>query len=114
MPVATIERTLVKSPPELWELVDDRELLGRWCAELFGSREESVRVVERRPGEQLVWESDGHGARVELHLAEKGWGTNVSVTLTDPDAPTGDDTEAALERLVDELGSPQRQPFARG
>ena len=114
MPVSNIERTLVKSPPELWELVDDPELMGRWSAELQGTQGVvEVAVVEREQGERLVWEApaDGGDARVELLLAEKGWGTNVSITLTGPGA--GSDADSVMERLLDELGSPQRRPFSR-
>ena len=114
MPVPSIERTLVKSPPELWELVDDHELMERWSAELLGAAG-GVRVVEREPGERLVWEvpSDGDPARIELLLAEKGWGTTVSIRVAGPVARSDDGAESPLEQLLDELGSPQRQPFTR-
>jgi uncharacterized protein YndB with AHSA1/START domain len=104
------ERTLVKSPPELWEHVDDPELMRRWTAELLGSRDmQPVEVEARNPGELLAWrpaERQG-GAGIELALAEKGWGTNVSIRAEGD----GDATRAVLERLLDELSSPQRRPF---
>jgi uncharacterized protein YndB with AHSA1/START domain len=114
--VPTIERTLVKSPPELWELVDDGELMARWSAELLGaSGATDVHVVERAPGQRLVWEASAQRgeARVELILAEKGWGTSVSIRLTASGAQAEDGPGSILERLLDELGSPQRQPFTR-
>ncbi len=104
--VPTIERTLVKSPPELWELVDDPELMARWSAELFGT--EDVGGVEREPGSRLAWRSNG-SARVEVGLAEKGWGTNVQIRIEGPANGAGD----LLEDLLDELASPQRRPFTR-
>jgi uncharacterized protein YndB with AHSA1/START domain len=113
--VPSIERTLVKSPPELWELVDDAELMGRWSAELLRAPAPgSVRVAERQAGERLVWEAQGAGGdvRVELDLAEKGWGTSVTIEVTGFVA-RDDDAGSILERLLDELGSPQRQPFTR-
>ena len=109
----TIERTLVKSPPELWELVDDDELMGRWSATVLGALGATdLSVIERQPGERLVWEAsaEGNEARIELILAEKGWGTKVSIRVTGVDARIEDGTE---ERLLDELGSPQRRPFTR-
>jgi hypothetical protein len=111
--VATIERTLVKSPPELWELVDTRELMGRWSAELVGlPGVVDVTVLERKPGERLVWKAAVGDASIELALAEKGWGTNVWIRITGRDA--GDDRRSGLEEdLLDELGSPQRRPFSR-
>jgi uncharacterized protein YndB with AHSA1/START domain len=112
--VPSIERTLVKSPPELWELVDDHELMERWSAELFGAAG-GVRVLAREPGERLVWEvpADGDPPRIELLLAEKGWGTTVSIRVAGPDARSDDAADSHLEQLLDELGSPQRQPFTR-
>ena len=111
--MATIERTLVKSPPELWELIDNPELMGRWSAELAGLPGTlDVMVLAREPGERLVWKAVAGDASIELALAEKGWGTNVSIRITGPDA--GDGLGSALEEdLLDELGSPQRKPFSR-
>jgi hypothetical protein len=113
--MAYAERTLVKSPPELWELVDDHELMGRWAAELLGTQQPiSVEVTARENGERLAWRPAGprYGASMELTLAEKGWGTNVSIEAR-CERPAGATLEAVLERLLDELGSPQRRPFAR-
>ena len=111
--MATIERTLVKSPPELWELIDNPELMGRWSAELAGLPGTlDVTVLAREPGERLVWKAVAGDASIELALAEKGWGTNVSIRITGPNA--GDGLDSALEEdLLDELGSPQRKPFSR-
>ena len=47
-----------------------------------------------------------------LELAEKGFGTSVSITAEHA-RPDSDEAEAALEQLLDELGSPERRPFAR-
>jgi hypothetical protein len=106
------DRTLVKSQAELWELVDDAELMQRWCAYLTGS-DDQIAVMEtaRRPGERLGWRSapgESHAA-VELELAEKGFGTRVAIRATCARDLSGD----VLESLLDELGSPQRRPFAR-
>ena len=107
------KRTLVKSPPELWELADDLPRMGAWMAELVGMREPvPVDVVDRDPERALSWRTAAGEARIELELAEKGFGTSVSITAeharTDPNR-----AEAALEQLLDELGSPERRPFAR-
>ena len=106
------DRTLVKSISELWELVDDDELMQRWCAFLTGSRD-LVPVLEtaRAHGERLAWRSapGRPHAAIELELAEKGFGTRVAITTTSERQVPGD----MLESLLDELGSPQRRPFAR-
>lgn len=107
------DRTLVKSQAELWELVDDPELMQAWCAYLTGSPElVPVAETDRVDGQRLAWRSaDGaRPAAVELSLLEKGFGTNVSITATCEAAVPGD----TLESLLDELGSPKRRPFTRG
>ena len=110
--MATIERTR-SSPPGAVEAVDNPELMGRWSAELAGlPGVVDVTVLEREPGERLVWKAAAGDASIELALAEKGWGTSVSIRITGRDA--GDGPGSVLEEdLLDELGSPQRRPFSR-
>jgi hypothetical protein len=101
------KRTLVKSPPELWEIVDDRELMGRLSVELFGSH--AIEVVDRRPGKRLTWRVAGlPEARVELGLAEMGWGTRVAIRVGEHAGRGEEAGGAVLERLLDQLGSAQR------
>jgi hypothetical protein len=110
------KRTLVKSAPELWELADDPNRLEAWMGGLIGSRDPiAVEVTDRDPGRILVWRSAVSGAhgRIALELAESGFGTAVAITAqhTRPDPA---EAIAALEDLLDELGSPERRPFANG
>jgi hypothetical protein len=108
------KRTLVKSPPELWELADDVPRMEAWMADLVGTPHPiPVLVTDREPERILAWCTAGEGrARIALELAEKGFGTSVSITAEHPQRdPRG--AEALLERLLDELGSPERRPFAR-
>ncbi len=74
----------------------------------------TVQVVDREPGRVLTWSTPGSGGgRIALELAEKGFGTSVSITAEHSRLdPSGAD--AALEQLLDELGSPERRPFERG
>jgi hypothetical protein len=65
-------RTLMKSEPELTELLD---------------------AVEG----------------VEVTMAEKGFGTRVAIRADDDSGLA----EADLERLLDHLAEPQKQPFGR-
>ena len=44
---------------------------------------------------------------VEVTMAEKGFGTRVAICA----APDSGLSEADLERLLDELAQPQKQPF---
>jgi hypothetical protein len=110
------KRTLVKSAPELWELADDRSRMEAWTAEVLGTaRPEPVEVTAREPERVLAWRTPRDAAaeaRIALELAEKGFGTAVSVTAQHPRPETAG-VNAALEQLLDELGSPERRPFER-
>jgi hypothetical protein len=119
-----VSRTLVKSPPALWaELQGERRRVG-----VAGAR------AARAEGERLIeWEADG--ARGTAALEPSGWGTRVTLTAEveelEPEVarigiwgrlrgerppepaprPRADGLEAALERLLDDLGSAHRKPF---
>ena len=110
------KRTLVKSAPELWELADDIARMEAWMAGLVGSAGTlEVTVTHRRPERLLAWQTaTGRPfGRIALELAERGFGTSVAITahLEGSGVSAAADT---LENLLDELGSPERQPFARG
>jgi len=111
-----VNRTLVKSAPELWELADDPARMEIWMGELVGtSQPVTVEVTARDPERVLVWRTtqrERWPTRISLVLAEKGFGTAVSITAEHPDPDSGD-VSAALEQLLDELGSPERRPFQR-
>jgi hypothetical protein len=113
------QRTLVKSAPELWELADDLGRMEAWMAGLVGAVPVSVEITDREPERILAWRvadgssgEQGTHARIAIELAESGFGTSVSITaqhsLADPAAAI-----AAMEGLLDELGSPERRPFTR-
>lgn len=85
-----VERTLVKSPPELWQVLDGAE---------------RVEVTAREPERRLAWR-DARDGSVEVTLEKKGWGTQVTVR-----SERGD--PAAIERMLDELGAAHRRPFSR-
>src|SRR4051794_18488008 len=104
-------RTLVKSPPELWELIDQPDRMqGLMCA-LVG-RATEVTVNERRPESILRWEAsdDGADAWIEVELAEKGWGTNVKLKAENGDEATK--LGGWLDAVLEEPATPQKRPFA--
>jgi hypothetical protein len=113
---AKAKRTLVKSAPELWELADDLARMEAWMAGLVGGGQPvAVEVTEREPERVLAWRAargSAGGAEIALELAEKGFGTAVSITAQHSEPQAGD-AHAALEHLLDELGSPERRPFER-
>jgi hypothetical protein len=114
---STAERTLVKSAPELWELADDVARMEAWMGRVVGSHEPvPVEVTDREPQQSLAWRARGPGdgyARIALELAERGFGTSVSITA-ERSGVDGAGLDTALERLLDELGSAARRPFASG
>jgi hypothetical protein len=104
----TASRTLVKSPPEVWEQLDHPgRMEGLMCALVGHSTE--VRVYERIDQTKLAWKADGDEARIEVELAEKGWGTKVSVSAESGQEPT--QLEGWLDALLEELATPQKRPF---
>jgi len=114
-------RTLVKSAPELWELADDLARMEAWMAGLVGAAQPiAVEVTDRDPERIIAWRvrngepaAVAPHARIAIELAEKGFGTAVSITAQHA-APDPAGASDALEQLLDELGSPARRPFARG
>src|SRR5262245_53443096 len=106
-PMQTASRTLVKSPPEVWEQLDDPGRMQGLMSALVGHATE-VDVYERVEESKLAWRSDE--GRIEVELAEKGWGTNVSVSAENGQEPTK--LEGWLDAVLDELATPQKRPFA--
>jgi hypothetical protein len=73
MPEPSAQRTLVKSPPELWAEVSDLEALARHLGE-FGE----IRITRVEPETTVAWEGDR--ARGTVALEPAGWGTRVTIT----------------------------------
>ncbi len=73
MPEATVKRTLVKSPPELWAEISDVASLARRLEE-FGE----IRITRTEPETTVAWEGDRARGTVELEVS--GWGTKVTLT----------------------------------
>lgn len=69
------QRTLVKSPPELWAEISDVESLARHLG-AFGE----IRITRMVPETAVSWE--GEIARGTVELSAAGWGTKVTLTAT--------------------------------
>jgi hypothetical protein len=109
--MASAERTLVKSQPELWQLVDQPERLEGWSSGLLG-RAAHVEVTERDPETRLAWEASAaaEAASIEVALEQDGWGTNVSITAERGGMPATQ-LEGWIEAVFDELTEPEKRPF---
>jgi hypothetical protein len=108
-----VKRTLVKSAPELWEQASDLARMEAWTAGLIGSeRPIPVEVTVSEVESVLAWKAaqPGSHARVAIELSESGFGTAVEITA-EHSRPESAAADAALENVLDELGSPERRPF---
>jgi hypothetical protein len=72
-----VQRTLVKSPPELWALLSDPDSLAQHLVELG-----DIRIVATEPESAVEWEGQGVAGTVQLKAS--GWGTKVTITATRP------------------------------
>lgn len=70
-----VQRTLVKSPPELWEALSDPAALARHLGE-FGE----IRITRLEPETTVEWEGDRASGTVQI--IPSGWGTKVTLTAT--------------------------------
>ena len=77
------QRTLVKSPPELWAELSDRESLAEHLGE-FGE----IRITRTQPESTVAWEGERICGTVSIEAS--GWGTQVSLTarIDAPEAET--------------------------
>ncbi len=117
MPIYEVSRTLVKSPPELWEELQTDRLPGAI---------DGARVRPKEDQRTLEWEAEG--ARGTAVLEPAGWGTRVTLTAeveeqvadqglwarfrgVRPEPPRHTDIEQKLTALLDDLGSAHRKPF---
>lgn len=73
-------RTLVKSAPELWAECSDAASLARHLG-AFGE----IRITKLEPETAVAWE--GAAASGTVKLETSGWGTRVTLTVTEDQAP---------------------------
>jgi hypothetical protein len=125
-----VSRTLVKSPPELWE-----ELQGDRLKEAVGAG----RITPTEEERLIAWE--GEESTGTATLEPSGWGTKVTLRAEieeqvavieeqvarvglwarirgvrleappPPEPPRTDQLERTLEQLLDDLGSAHKRPF---
>jgi hypothetical protein len=95
------QRTLVKSPPELWSELSDIDSLARHLGE-FGE----IRITRLDPETTVAWEGDR--ARGTVLLEPSGWGTKVTIT-----AQLADEPAAAPEAVAEPMAvAPEPEPAA--
>jgi hypothetical protein len=108
--MAIAERTVVKSQPELWQLLDQHERMEGLMSALLG-RATHIAVTAREPETRLAWEgavADEAGS-IEVQMEKKGWGTHVAISAEV--SPAWDGLDGWLEAFFEELSAPERRPF---
>jgi hypothetical protein len=97
MGTVELERTVVKSPPELWEDLACEDGLRRWLPD--------ARVRAAEAPRRLEWDAEIASGVIELEAS--GWGTTVRALATPADN-AGDghaEVERRLSELLEDLGS---------
>ncbi|MGI8594899.1 MAG: hypothetical protein ACR2ML_11140 [Solirubrobacteraceae bacterium] len=102
MEPVSAQRTLVKSPPELWARLSDAAELARHLEEDFGE----IRITRSEAERTLAWESEAARGTVELEAS--GWGTKVTLTAE----PAGASPERAAGTVGDIGERPAADPSA--
>ena len=70
-----VQRTLVKSPPELWAEISDPAALARHLGE-FGE----IRITRIEPEQRVEWQAEDASGSVVIKPS--GWGTKVKLTVS--------------------------------
>jgi hypothetical protein len=70
-----VQRTLVKSPPELWAELSDPAALARHLGELG-----EIRIVRTDPESTVEWAAENTTGTVSIKPS--GWGTKVTLSVT--------------------------------
>jgi hypothetical protein len=103
MPEPRAQRTLVKSPPELWAEVSDVSTLARHLGE-FGD----IRITRLEAETTVVWEGDR--ARGTVSLEPSGWGTKVTITAEAIAVEAEEEPEAVVAEPEPEAVAPEPEP----
>jgi hypothetical protein len=96
-------RTLVKSAPELWAECSDAASLARHLG-AFGE----IRITKLEPETAVAWE--GTAASGTVRLESSGWGTRVTLTVTEEGSPA--EPEPEPEPVAEEPVAEEPEPVA--
>jgi hypothetical protein len=97
MPDLTAQRTLVKSPPELWSELSELERLANHLG-AFGE----IQITRLEPEHTVAWE--GERASGTVSIEPSGWGTKVTLNATI-------EAEEPVPEPVEPPAPPPRQSF---
>src|SRR5688572_13632460 len=110
MPDLTAKRTLVKSPPELWEELSEVERLAKHLG-AFGE----IKITKLEPEHTVAWE--GEHASGTVSIEPSGWGTKVTLHAELPEEPApaepaADESEPVAEEPAPEEVADEPEPVA--
>ena len=114
MPDLTAKRTLVKSPPELWEELSEVDRLAKHLG-AFGE----IKITKLEPEHTVAWE--GEHASGTVSIEPSGWGTRVTLHAELPEVaapepeqpePEPEQPEPEPEQAGTEPGEPELEPVA--
>jgi hypothetical protein len=101
-----VQRTLVKSPPELWAELSDPDALGRHLGELG-----EIRITRAEPEKRVEWEAEGTSGSVLIKPS--GWGTKVTLSVTrEFEAPAQHVPELPQDTGVADIAKPEPEAAA--
>ncbi len=89
-----VQRTLVKSPPELWAELSDPVTLARHLGELG-----EIRITRIHPEQAVEWEAEDTTGTVRIKPS--GWGTKVTLTVTQEVPTPQPPVEPSVKAVVD-------------
>jgi hypothetical protein len=105
-----VQRTLVKSPPELWAELSDPAALARHLGELG-----EIRIVRTEPESTVEWAAENTTGVVSIKPS--GWGTKVTLSVTrdlagpePPDMAAAHDEDEPADAVVED--QPEVEPAA--
>jgi hypothetical protein len=109
-----VQRTLVKSPPELWAELSDPAALARHLGELG-----DIRIVRTEPERTVEWAAENTTGTVSIKPS--GWGTKVTLSVTRevaeseaaPEAEATPAPEAASAPEAEATPAPESAPELR-
>jgi hypothetical protein len=104
MPDLTAQRTLVKSPPELWSELSELERLANHLG-AFGE----IRITRLEPEHTVAWE--GERASGTVSIEPSGWGTKVTLHATIEAEETAPEPVEPVEPV--EAPAPTQSFFSR-
>jgi hypothetical protein len=104
-----VQRTLVKSPPELWAELSDPAALARHLGELG-----EIRITRIEPEKTVEWEAADTTGKVLLKPS--GWGTKVTLTaareLSAPEPPPEPEPSMEVESEPEPMAVEEPEPEA--